>query len=60
MRVKKLYKRKGKLLFPPSLEEKIALDNIVRLIDAFVDALDIESLGFIIRHKISLNYNHIN
>jgi len=51
MRVKKIYKRKEKLLFPSCLDEKIAPDNIVRLIDAFADALDIESLGFIIRHK---------
>ena len=46
-----MYKRNEKLLFPPCLEEEIASDNIVRLIDAFVDALDIEKLGFTIRHK---------
>ena len=44
MRVKKLDLRKEKLLFPPSLEEKIGPDNIVRLIDSFVDSFDIEDL----------------
>lgn len=44
-------KRKERLLFPASLDEKITSDNIVRLIDAFVDSLDIESLDFVIRHK---------
>ena len=51
MRVKTLYKRKEMLLFPPTLDEKIASDNIVRLIDAFVDSLDMESLDLTIRHK---------
>ncbi len=44
-------KRTEKLLFPKSLDEKIAVDNIARLIDAFVEYLDIESLDFTIRHK---------
>ncbi len=51
MRVKKLFERQELFLFPGGLEEKIAADNEVRLIDAFVDSLDIESLGFTIRHK---------
>jgi transposase len=51
MRVKTMNKRKERLLFPASLDEKITSDNIVRLIDAFVDSLDIESLDFVIRHK---------
>jgi len=51
MRVKIMNKRKEILLFPASLDEKIASDNIARLIDAFVDSLDMESLGIIIRHK---------
>ena len=51
MRVKTMNKRKEVLLFPPSLDEKIASNNIVRLINAFVDCLDIESLGFVIKHK---------
>jgi len=33
-------------LFPESLEEYIAEDNPVRVIDAFVDALDLKVLGF--------------
>jgi transposase/ribosomal protein L32 len=51
MRIKKLYERADLFLFPPKLEEKIATDNIVRLIDAFVDAQDIENLGFNIGYK---------
>lgn len=51
MRVKKLYERQELVLFPGGLEEKIGADNEVRLIDAFVDALDIESGGFTIHHK---------
>ncbi len=34
------------LLFPPSLDEYIAADNPVRVIDAFVDQLDLQTLGF--------------
>lgn len=51
MRVKTGKDRREKLLFPPSLEEMIKEDNIVRLIDAFVDSLDLGSLGFIIKYK---------
>ena len=51
MRVKKLHNRMELFLFSGGLEEKIAADNVVRLIDTFVDALNIESLGFTIRHK---------
>ena len=34
------------LMFPQSLDEYIAEDNPVRLIDAFVDTLDLQALGF--------------
>lgn len=51
MRIKKLYERQELFLFPYGLEEKIATDNEVRLIDTFVNALDIEDLGFTIHHK---------
>jgi transposase len=34
------------LLFPPSLDEYITDDNPVRFIDAFVDQLDLQTLGF--------------
>ena len=51
MRVKTMNKRKEILLFPTSLDEKIASDNIARLIDAFVDSLNMESLDIVIRHK---------
>jgi hypothetical protein len=33
-------------LFPESLDEYIALDNAVRVVDAFVNKLDLQSLGF--------------
>ena len=33
-------------LFPASLEDYIADDNPVRVIDAFVDGLDLKQLGF--------------
>lgn len=51
MRVKKLYNRQELFLFPGGLDEKIAADNEVRLIDTFVNALDLESGDFIIRRK---------
>lgn len=35
-----------------SLEESISRDNVVRVIDVFVDALDLNSLGFKIKGKI--------
>src|SRR5881396_2658189 len=38
--------RETVLMFPPSLDEYIAPDNPVRFIDAFVDQLDLQSLGF--------------
>ena len=34
-------------LFATPLDEMIAPDNIVRVIDAFVDAIDLEQLGFV-------------
>ncbi len=34
------------VLFPESLDEYIAADNPVRFIDAFVDSLDLQALGF--------------
>ena len=33
-------------LLPESLDEIIADDSVVRIVDAFVDELDLESLGF--------------
>ena len=33
-------------LFPESLEDYIAADNAVRVVDAFVDKLDLKKLGF--------------
>ena len=33
-------------LFPESLEDYIAEDNAIRIVDAFVDKLDLKGLGF--------------
>ena len=38
--------RDAVVLFPPSLDEYITDDNPVRFIDAFVDQLDLQELGF--------------
>jgi transposase len=38
------------LLFPQSLDEYVSDDNPVRFIDAFVESLDLETLGF--RHAV--------
>ena len=38
--------RDAVLLFPPSLDEYLTPDNPVRFIDAFVDQLDLQVLGF--------------
>ncbi len=42
--------RNQRVLFPESLDEFIAGDNPVRVIDAFVESLDVEALGF--RHAV--------
>jgi len=51
MRIKTGNQPREELPFPPNLEEIIESDNVVRLIDAFVDSLELESLGFKINHK---------
>lgn len=38
--------RDAVILFPESLDEYISVDNPVRFIDAFVDQLDLQELGF--------------
>ena len=38
--------REAVALFPPTLDDYIVADNPVRFIDAFVDQLDLEALGF--------------
>ncbi len=38
--------RTRSILFPASLDEYVDEDNLVRVIDAFVDALDLEDLGY--------------
>ncbi len=39
-------KRDQSILFPDTLDEYITEENPVRFIDAFVDSLDLELLGF--------------
>ena len=38
--------REQRVLFPEALDDYISEDNIVRFIDAFVDGLGMEELGF--------------
>ena len=38
--------REQRVLFPEALDEYISEDNVVRFIDAFVDGLEMEELGF--------------
>ena len=45
--------RKQQLMFPPSLDELVEEDNVVRVIEVYVDTLDIFKLN--IKTKKSLN-----
>lgn len=45
--------RKQALLFPPSMEDYVDENNSVRAIDAYVDILDVSSLGFFTKKKNS-------
>jgi hypothetical protein len=38
--------RSQSTLFPERLDDYIALDNAVRVVDAFVNKLDLKKLGF--------------
>ncbi len=38
--------RSQSTLFPESLEDYIAEDNSIRVVDAFIDKLDLKQLGF--------------
>jgi transposase len=44
------YNRNQLALFPVSMDEAIEQDNEVRLIDLFIESLDIESMGFKVDH----------
>ena len=46
MKYIKGHNRNQLTFFPTTMEESIALDNEVRLIDLFVDSLDLEKMGF--------------
>lgn len=43
---KKGLDRKSEAYFPPSIDECVSEENIVRVIDAYVETLDMEGLGF--------------
>ena len=38
--------RRGRLLLPDCLDDYVGEDNLVRVIDVFVDELDLTTLGF--------------
>lgn len=40
------FDRSQTVLFPTAIDDLIATDNVVRIIDVFVDGLDLEELGF--------------
>lgn len=40
------------MMFPPSLEDFISLDDPVRFIRAFVDSLDLKAMGFKVRENV--------
>jgi transposase len=40
-------------LFPESLDDWVDENNPVRVIDAFVDALDLRALGLVVRRKFA-------
>ena len=46
MRYIKGQDRKQQEMLPPSLDERIAPDHMVRVIDAFVEGIDIDRMGF--------------
>ncbi len=50
-RYKKGLDRNQGFLLPPSLEELVEADSPVRVIDAFVDSLDLAKLGFTHTHR---------
>jgi transposase len=37
--------RRGRLLLPDSLDDNVTADNLVRVVDVFVDELDLPPLG---------------
>ena len=49
------YNRNQQVLFPTSLDEAIDKNNEVRIIDLFVESLDIASMGFKIDHTENLS-----
>ncbi|MBP2637996.1 MAG: transposase domain protein [Firmicutes bacterium] len=46
-------------LIPSSLEEMISQDNLVRVIDLFVDTLDLNQMGFRYATPKQSDVNHI-
>jgi hypothetical protein len=41
-----LHRGRGRLLLPDCLDDYVGEDNLVRVIDVFVDELDLTTLGF--------------
>ena len=50
-RYKKGLDRNQGVLLPPTLEEMVEMDSPARVIDAFVESLDLEKLGFTHTHR---------
>jgi transposase len=50
--------RRQMALFPVSLEEAVHEDNEVRLIELFVDSLDLKGFGFKMDHIVNLPSQH--
>jgi transposase len=38
--------RSQSILFPEQLDDDVTEDNIVRVVDAFIEAIDLHALGF--------------
>jgi len=55
VRYKEGLNRKQQLMFPPSLDEYVNEDNIVRVIDEYVEILNISKLGLDKKYKNSLD-----
>jgi len=55
VRYKEGLNRRQQLMFPPSLDEYVNEDNIVRVIDDYVEILDISKLGLDKKYKNSLD-----
>jgi len=55
VRYKEGLNRRQQLMFPPTLDEYVDEDNIVRVIDEYVEILNISKLGLDKKYKNSLD-----